>query len=136
MLLLDFAFDVVHYNMDVRIGRLEPFVDGLGEEDGAVLSARAAERDHQVAEMPFAVVVDALTDDGFHVVEEDVDGRFGHQVVDDFPVATGLGLELGFAARIGQGAAVEDEATAVAAEVVGIAFFEGETVYGYCEFRV
>ena len=99
--LLDFAFDVVQHHVDVRIGRLEPFVNCLGTEDGAVLSARAAEGDHQVTEMAFAVVVDTLSDDGFHVVEENVDGWLGHQVVDDFPVAAGLGFELGFAARVG-----------------------------------
>ena len=136
VLLLDFAFDVVQYHVDVGIGGLEPFVNGLGEEDGAVLAACAAERDHQVAEMALAVVVDALSDDGFHVVEEDMDGRLGHEVVDDLPVAAGLGLELGLATWVGQGAAVEDEAAAVAAEVVGVAFFEGEAVDGYCEFRV
>ena len=122
--------------MNVWVSRLQPFVDGLGKEDGAVLSARAAKRHHQVAEMPFAVVVDALSDDAFHMVEEDMDGWLGHEVVDDFPVATGLGLELGLATRIGQGAAVEDEAAAVAAEVVGIAFSERKTVDGYGEFGV
>ena len=136
MLLLDFAFYVVQFQVDVWIIRLEPLVNRLGEEDGAVLSARAAEGDHQVAEMPLTVVVDALSDDSFHMFEKDMDGRFGHQIINDFPVAPRLGLELRFAARVGQGAAVEDEAAAVAAEVVGIAFFEGETVDSYCEFRV
>ena len=110
--------------MDVGIGRLQPFINRLGEEDGAMLSARAAKRDHQVAEMALAVVVDTLSDDAFHMVEEDMDRRFGHEVVDDFPIAASLGFEFGFATRIGQGATVEHEAAAVAAEVVGIAFFE------------
>ena len=136
MLLLDFAFDVVQYQMDVRVGRLQPFVYRLGEEDGAVLSACAAEGDHQVAEMTFFVVFHALAYDAFHVVEEDVDGRLGHQVINDFPVASGLGLELRLATWVGEGTAVEDEAASVAAEVVGIAFLEGETVDGDGEFRV
>ncbi len=80
--------------------------------------------------MALTVVVDALSDDGFHVVKEDMDGRLGHQVINDFPIAAGLGLELRLAARIGQGATVEDETAAVAAEVVGIAFSERKTVYG------
>ena len=117
--------------MDVGIGRLEPFVDGLGEEDGAVLSARAAKGDHQVAEMPFFVVFNALAHNAFHVVEEDMDGRLGHEVVDDFPVAAGLGLELGFATRIGQGTTVEDEAAAVAAEVGWVTFLESEAIDSY-----
>ena len=136
MLLLDFAFNVVYHHVDVGIRRLEPFVNRLGEEDGTVLSARTAERHHQVAEMAFAIVVDTLSDDGFHMVEEDMDGRLGHEVVNDFPVAAGLGLELGLTAWVGQGAAVEDEAAAVAAEVVGIALFKREAVDSDCEFRV
>ena len=134
MLLLDFTFDVVQYQVDVGIGRFEPFVNRLGEKYGAVLSARAAEGHHQVAEMALTVVVDALSDDGFDMVEEDMDGWFGHQVIDDFPVAAGLGLELWLTARVGQCAAVEHKAAAVAAEVVGIAFFERETVYCDGEF--
>ena len=70
------------------------------------------------------------------MVEEDMDGRLGHEVVDDFPVAAGLGLELGLTTRIGQGTTVEHEAAAVAAEVVGIAFSERKTVDGYGEFGV
>ena len=65
-----------------------------------------------------------------------MDGWLGHEVVDDFPVAASLGLELGLTTRIGQGTTVKHKAAAVTAEVIGIAFFEGETVYGYCEFRV
>ena len=136
MLLFDFAFNVVQYQVDVWISRFEPFVNRLGEEDGTVLSARAAEGHHQVAEMALTVVVDALSDDGLDMVEEDMDGRLGHQVIDDFPVAAGLGLEFGLTTRIGQGAAVENEAAAVAAEVGRIAFSEGETIYSDGEFGV
>ena len=124
MLLRDFAFDVIQFQMNIGVSRLQPFIYRLGKEDGAVLSARAAEGYHQVAEMALTVVVDALSDDAFHVVEEDMDGRLGHEVVDDLPVAASLGLELGLTARVGQGATVEHEAAAVAAEVVGVAFFE------------
>ena len=77
-----------------------------------------------------------LANNGFHMVEENVDLRFGHQIVDDFPVAAGLGLEFGLASRIWEGATVEHEAAAVAAEVVGIAFLEGKTVDGDGEFGV
>lgn len=136
MFLRDFAFDVIQFQVDVGIGHLQPFVDGLSEEDGAMLSTRATEGDHQVAEMALAVVIDTLSDDAFHMVEKDMDGWLCHEVVDDFPVASGLGLELGFATRVRQGAAVEDEAAAVATEVVGIAFSERKTVDGYGEFGV
>ena len=124
MLLRDFAFDVVQFQMDVGVSRLKPFVYGLGKEDGAVLSARAAKGYHQVAEMPLAVVVDTLTDDAFHMVEKDMDGRLGHEVVYDLPVAACLGLELGFAAWIGQGTTVEHETAAVAAEVGWVTLLE------------
>ena len=136
MFLRDFAFDVVEFQVDVMVSGLQPIVYRLREEDGAVLSACAAERDHEVTEMPLAVVVDTLPDDGFHMVEEDMDGWLGHEVVDDLPVAAGLGLELRLTTWIGQGAAVEYMAATVAAEVVGVAFFEGETVDGNSEFRV
>ena len=136
MLLRDFAFDVIQFQVDVGIGHLQPFVDGLGKEDGAVLSARATKGDHQVAEMALTVVVDTLSDDAFHMVEKDMDGWLCHEVVDDLPVAARLGLELGLATWVGQGATVEHEATSVAAEVVGVAFFEGEAVYCNGEFGV
>ena len=65
-----------------------------------------------------------------------MDGRLGHQIVNDFPIAARLGLEFGFAAWIGQGATVEHETAAVAAEVVGVAFSEREAVYCNGEFGV
>ena len=96
----------------------------MGEEDGAMLSPCATKGYHQVAEMALTVVVDTLTDDAFHMVEKDMDGWFGHEVVDDLPVAAGLGLELGFATWVGQGAAIEHEAAAVAAEVGWVTLLE------------
>ena len=136
MFLLDSLFYMVQYQVNVGIGLFQPFVEGLGEKDGTMLSARAAEGHHQIAEMPFSVVVNTLTDNPFHMVEENVYGWLGHQIVDDFPVTACLGLEIRFAAWVGQGTTVENEAASIAAEVVGIAFSERETVYGYGEFRV
>ena len=127
---------MVQFQMNVRVFLFQPFIYGLGEEDGTVLPARAAKRNHQIAEMAFDVIVNALAHNAFHMVEEDMDERLGHEVVDDFPVAASLGLELGFAAWVGQGAAVEHEAASVATEVVGVAFFEGEAVYCDGEFGV
>ena len=100
--LLDFAFDVVQYYVDVGIGRFESFVNRLREKYGTMLSARAAERDHQVAEMALTVVVNALSDDGFHMVKEDMDGWFSHQVVDNLPVSASLALNSGSRPGLGR----------------------------------
>ena len=127
---------MVQYQVNVGIILLQPFVEGLGKKDGTMLPARAAEGHHQIAEMPLFVVFNTLTDNPFHVVEENVYGRLCRQIVDDFPITAGLGLELRFAAWVGQGTTVENETAAVTAEVVGIAFSERETVYGNGELRV
>ena len=78
--------------------------------------------------MTFAIVFYTLCHDAFYVVEEDVGLRLGIQIIGDFPVAASLGLEFGFASRVGKGAAVEYESASVAAEVVGITFLEREAV--------
>lgn len=127
---------MIQYQMDIWISLFQPIVNRLREEDGTMLSARAAKGHHQIREMPFLVVLNTLTDNAFHMVKEVMDGWFCHEVVDDFPVAAGLSLELRLSTRVGQGTAVEDVAAAVSAEVVGVAFFERKTVDGYGKFRV
>ena len=59
---MDVLFNVVDFDKDGRIGFPDPVSNALGKKHGSVLSACAAERKHQVAEMPLQIVVDALTD--------------------------------------------------------------------------
>src|SRR6266704_2937119 len=75
----------------------------LGEEHGAMLAAGAAERVHQ------------RQDTG----EKLVHGLLLIEVVDDRSVLAGERLEALFAAGIGEAAAIENEAPAVAAFVLG-----------------
>ena len=74
--------------------------------------------------MTLQIIVDALRHDAFHVFKENVGLRLCKQIFNDFNVSAGLGFELGFTARVGQSAAVEDETATVATEIVGIAFAE------------
>ena len=135
VLFMDVLFDVVEIDVDVGVGRFDPVGDALGEEHGSMLSTGAAEGDHQVVEMPFQVVVDALSYDGFHMVEKHMGLWFFLEVFDYFAVASRLGFELWLTSWVGQRAAVEHEAAAVAAEVVGIAFPEREAVDRHGELR-
>lgn len=98
----------------------------FGAVDGAVLAAGASEGDLKVGEVALQIFLDALADEGFGVVEELVNGGFLLQELDDGTVLAGIALVLWIAAGVGQGAAVEDEATAVAGGVGGEAFFETE----------
>ena len=98
----------------------------FGAVDGAVLSAGASEGDLKVGEVALQIFLDALADEGFGVVEELVNGGFLLQELDDGAILAGIALVLWIAAGVGQGAAVEDEAAAVAGGVGGEAFFEAE----------
>ena len=66
-----------------------------------MLTAGAAKRDHQVVEMPLQIIVDALSDDAFHMVQKHMGLRLLDQILSHFPVASGLGLELRLSSRIG-----------------------------------
>ena len=111
---------------DVGVGGGEPGGKLLGAIDGAVLAAGAAEGDLEGGETALGVFVDALCDKGFGVVEEAVDGGFALEELDHGAVAACDGLVLGIAARVGEGAAVEDESAAVAGGVDGEALFVAE----------
>ena len=116
-----------------RVGRLDPIGDALREKHGTMLSASTSKGDHQVAEMPLQVIVDALSDNAFHMLQKDMCLGLFRQVFHHFPVATRLGLELRFTSRIGQGTAVEHKATAIATKIVRIALLEGEAIHCYGE---
>ena len=88
-----------------------------------------------MGEMPFQVIVDTLSHNAFHMVEEQVGWWLLLQVFHHFPVAAGLGLELRLSSRVGEGTTVKDEPSAVTAEVIGIALLERESVDGDGELR-
>ena len=133
---MDTLFDMVQFDIDGGIGGFQPISDGLGEKHGTVLPASATERDHQMVEMAFQIVVDALGDNGFHVIKKHVGLGLGFKVFDHLPVATGFGLELRFTSGIGQCATVEHETAAVAAVIVWVTLLEGKTVDGNGELRI
>ena len=129
-------FAVVEDNVDVGVARAEGFGELFGAVDGAVLAAGASEADGEVGEVAFEVFVDALADDGEGVVEEDGDGLFVAQELDDWGVLACIGLVFGVAARVGESAAVEDMSAAIARRVVGEALLEGEAHHRDGELRV
>ena len=128
MLLMDMLFYMVQFHVDSGVGGPYPVGDGLGKKHGAVLPASASKRDHQMVEMPFQIIINTLTHNAFNMVEELVYLGFGGEVLHHFPVAPRLGFELRFTTRVGQGATVEHKTSAIAAEIVGVAFAEGETI--------
>src|SRR6266566_2099886 len=91
----------------------------LGEEHGAMLAAGAAERDHQIFEAALLIAADARVHQRQDTGEKLVHGLLLIEVVDDRSVLAGERLEALFAAGIGEAAAIENEATAVAAFVLG-----------------
>lgn len=133
---MDVLFDVIDFDKDGRIGLADPVGDALGEVYGTVLPASAAKRDHQMAEMPLQIVVNALSDNGFYVIEKHLGLRLGFEIFDHFPITTCFGFELWLAPWIGQCPAIEYETAAVAAEIVGVTLFKRKTIYGYGKVRI
>src|SRR5467141_3486295 len=92
-----------------------------------MLAAGTAERDHQILEAALLIVADA----GIHQ-RQDAGEKLMHallliEIVDDRAVFAGKSLEALFAAGIGEAAAIEDEAAAVAGFVLGQGLVEGKT---------
>ena len=127
---MDVLFDMVECDVDGGVVGSDPIGDALREKDGAVLASSAAEREHQMGEMAFQVVVDALADQPLHMLKKQVGLGLFFQVFNHFPVTAGLGLELRLSSWVGEGTAVEHKAASVATEVVGIALLEREAVDG------
>ena len=121
---MDLLFNMVKTNGYGRVGGFNPFSGILGEEHRSVLASSASEGDHQVVEMPFQVVVNALAYDGFDMFKEKVGLGFLIQVFHHFPVATGFVLELRLPSRVRQGTAVEDETASITAIIIGVTFLE------------
>src|SRR5258708_30977492 len=91
----------------------------LGEEDGAMLATGASKGDHQILEATLLIVGDASVDEGKDAGEKLMHSLLLGEVVDDRGVFAGERLEALFAAGIGEAAAIENEAAAVAGFVLG-----------------
>ena len=97
----------------------QAFSQLLGEENGAVLAAGAAERDHQIFESATLILADARVHEREDAGQKLVDTFLLIEEFDDGDVFAGEGFEALFPAWIGETAAVEDEAAAVAGFVLG-----------------
>src|SRR5467141_5313550 len=86
----------------------------LGEENGAVLAAGAAERNHQILEATLLIVADARVHQREDAGEKLVHAFLLNEIVDHRSVLAGESLETLFAAGIGEAACIEDESAAVA----------------------
>jgi len=80
----------------------EAFGELFGEEDGTVLAAGAAERDHEAFEATGLVVGDAGVDERVNAGEELVNAFLLTEIVDYGRVPAGEFLEFFVAARIGE----------------------------------
>src|SRR6267143_1556773 len=99
----------------------------LGEEYGAMLAARTAERDHQILEAALLIVGDAGIHQRKDAGEKLVHGFLLIEIVDDRSVLAGESFEALFAAVIGETAAIAHKAAAVAAFGLRQALVERKT---------
>ena len=86
----------------------------LREEDGTMLTAGAAEGNHQIFEAALLIIADARIHECQNAGEKLVNAFLLIEVVDDGSILAGESFEALFAAGIGEAAAVEDETAAVA----------------------
>ncbi len=98
---MDVLFDMVGFHVHMGIRLLDPIGEVLGKIHRSMLPSGVSERDHEVAEVAFEIVVDALSDKAFDMVEEHLGLGFRIKILDHFPIATRLGLELRFSSRVG-----------------------------------
>src|SRR5271166_4979266 len=90
----------------------------LGEIDGAMLPAGAAERNHEVLEPAIPIVANAGVHQGRGVGEKLMDALVLIQVVNHRRVLAAECLEAFFPSGIGNGSAVEDKSAAVSSFVL------------------
>jgi len=121
LVLLDVADDYFY-----PVDGTEVLCELLGEVDGAVLAAGAAEGDHEVFEASALVAGDAAIYEGEDAGQVLLHTLLAAEVVDDRLVFAGEGLEAIFAAGVGEAAGVKDEAAAVAGLVGGGLAMEAE----------
>jgi len=99
----------------------------LGEIDGAVLATGAAESDQQMLEAALLIAGDASVDQLRGAGKKLVHAFLLLEVVDDRSVLASESFEAVLAAGIGEAAAIEDEAAAVAGIVLRQALMKRET---------
>ena len=97
----------------------QSFCELFGEIDGAVLAARAAERDHETLEAAGLVIGDAGVDERINGSQKLVNAFLLIQIFNDGRISASEFLEFFFATRIGKAAAIEDKAATVSAFVFG-----------------
>src|SRR3979490_1174311 len=85
----------------------------LGEENGAMLAAGAAERNHQIFEAALLIVVDARVHQRQDTSEKLMDAFLLIEIVDHRGVFAGESLEALFASRIREAPAIENEPAAI-----------------------
>ena len=121
-----FVLLAVVYDDVTRVFFGYPRCHFFGTIDGAVLTAGAAEGNLQGGEVALEVFLDALGNEGLGMVKKAVDGGFFLQEFYHGAILAGVGLVFGITAGIGEGTAVEDEATAIAGGIGGEALFVAE----------
>src|SRR6266403_1228653 len=89
----------------------------LGEENGAMLAAGAAKRNHQVFEAALLIAVDARIHQRQDAGEKLMHALLLIEIVDHRGVFAGKSLEALFASRIGEAAAIENEPAAISSLV-------------------
>ncbi len=90
----------------------------LGEENGAVLAASAAKRDHQILEAALLIIADARIHQRQDTGEKLMHAFLLVEIVDHGGIFTSERLEALLAAGIGEAAAIENESAAVPAFVL------------------
>src|SRR6267142_4203877 len=91
----------------------QTFCQLLGEENGAMLAAGAAERNHQIFEAALLVVVDARIHQRQDAGEKLMHAFLLIEIVDHRGVFAGESLEALFASRIREAPAIENEPAAI-----------------------
>src|SRR5713226_842349 len=121
-----FQLEMAHDNFEAVPGP-QALGQLLGEKDGAMLAAGAAERDHQVLEPALLIVGDAGIQQRKNTGEKLVHALLLIEIVDHRGVLAGKSFEALFAAGIGETAAIENEAAAIAAFVLRQVLVKGKT---------
>lgn len=67
-LFMNLLFDMVKFDDNIGVAGPDPVSNALCKEHRAMLASGTAERDHEVTEMTFQIVVDALPDDALHML--------------------------------------------------------------------
>ena len=109
------------------IAAAQAFRQLFGEENGAMLAAGAAERDHQIFEATLLIVADARIHQRQDASEKLMHAFLLIEVVDHRGIFTRKCLKALFASGIREAAAIENESAAVAAFVLGQALVKRET---------